>query len=137
MMQPEERREAPRYQVNLSGTATTNTGYRCNVQVTNISATGLQFTVAQLELSRMIPKFAETGGVQPITITLDIDILDQQSPIKIRCGIVYVQRTSMTLGSVGCRFELFNSDSSRRLEKYLSRTFSLKGSPFLVSHRNE
>jgi hypothetical protein len=119
-MQPVERRGSLRYKVELAGTVTTQGGYRCNIQVTNISASGLQFNVAHAEIPHLIPKFAETFGVTPVAIELDIELVDRSESLTIVCGIVYLQRHSLSLASVGCRFESFLGDSAQRLESYLS-----------------
>ena len=117
-----ERRSAPRFAVALEGQALTGDGHRSAVNITNISASGLEFTVAQVEMPWLLPNISEENAMTPVSIELTIELGKEKKVVKVQCGIVYVQRKSMNTCIIGCRFEKFFEDGQERLEHYISDT---------------
>lgn len=115
-----ERRSAPRFAVALPGQAYTEDGHCSTIHVTNISASGLQFTVAQPEMPWLLPNISAENTMSPVSIQLTIEVYKDEKAVKVQCGIVYVQRKSMDSCIVGCRFEDFLDDGQERLEHYIS-----------------
>ncbi len=119
-----ERRHAPRFTVSLEATAKTKHNYTCSIKVFNISSSGLQFSVAQHEIPKILPNNTQENNLTPISIELNLKLqIEPQSnqPIsKINCGIVYVKKNSRLECTVGCRFEEFFDGSNLQLEKYIN-----------------
>ncbi len=121
-----ERRYAERFTVSLHGTSKTTIGRISRVEITNISSSGLQFNVDQIEMLTLLPNVTQENTLEPVSIELLIELpdadgcLDETETIKIQCGIVYVRRISLKRCAVGCRFEHFYSDSSKLLSRYIS-----------------
>ncbi len=123
-MQIKERRQAPRFNVSIDAIVKTNENYGCPVKVFNISSSGLQFSIAQQEIQKLLPNTKEDNdSLEPISIELDlkliIETLSEQPVSKIKCGIIYIQRKSQLECTVGCRFEEFFDNSNLQLEKYI------------------
>ncbi len=123
-MQIKERRQAPRFNVSIDAIVKTNENYGCPVKVFNISSSGLQFSIAQQEIQKLLPNTKEDNdSLEPISIELDlkliIETLSEQPVSKIKCGIIYIQRKSQLECTVGCRFEEFIDNSNLQLEKYI------------------
>ncbi|TQV88450.1 PilZ domain-containing protein [Aliikangiella coralliicola] len=122
-----ERRSAPRYSVSLPGTAVTEAGHVSSIEVTNISSSGLQFLVNQAEIPELLPNMGQANTLSPVPILLNIELSSDDNldikpqPLEIKCGIVYVQRKSIELCMVGCRFEEFINNSDQRLEQYIQQ----------------
>jgi len=114
-----ERRSAPRFEVSLSGTVAKDDGHLSNIQVSNISSSGLQFVVAQHEIPTLLPNISSTNTMSPVQVTLTIELADNEPPLTIKCGIVYLQRKSLVQCFVGCRFEEFLDQGHERLESYI------------------
>ena len=115
-----ERRSAPRFDVSLYGTVTTQEGHQSKIQVSNISSSGLQFVVVQQDIPHLLPNDSTDNKLHPVTIQVHLDLADESPLLEIQCGIVYVQRASHVQCNVGCRFEVFAEDSCERLENYIS-----------------
>lgn len=125
-----ERRTAQRFAVSFDGEYITSTNETSKITVVNISQSGLQFLTEQMNVLTLVPNSGTTNNMSPVSIRLSFDLgfelpsesLDGStvSPLEIVCGIVYVQRHSMNICVVGCRFEEFLDDASERLSAYLS-----------------
>ena len=126
-MEINERRSAPRFTVKLSGTAQTQDNGICPIKVFNISSSGLQFSVAQHEMPKLLPNVPQENNLSPISIQLNLELIidpdpdsnTEQTVSKIQCGIVYVQRSSLEECTVGCRFEEFFDNANEQLEHYI------------------
>ncbi len=122
-MEIKERRHAPRFNVLLDAIARTKENHFCPIKVFNISSSGLQFSVAQHEIPKLLPNTKHDSSLAHICIELDLKLeketLSEQPVSKIRCGIVYIQRKSQLECTVGCRFETFFDNSNLQLEKYI------------------
>ena len=114
-----ERRRAPRFEVALSGTAITSSNHRCKIEVSNISSSGLQFSVDQFEIPHLFPTISEQNAMDPIHLELAIQLPGESENLALKCGIVYVQRQSVDKCIVGCRFEEFMEQSNLKLENYI------------------
>lgn len=114
-----ERRRAPRFDVALSGTAITSSNHRCKVEVSNISSSGLQFSVDQFEIPNLFPTISEENAMEPIHLELAIQLPSESEDLFLKCGIVYVQRKSVDKCVVGCRFEEFMGQADIKLENYI------------------
>ncbi len=118
-----ERRHAPRFNVSLDAIAKTKENYVCPVKVFNISSSGLHFSVAQHEIPKLLPNTKHDRSLAHISIDLElklkIETLSKQPVVKIKCGIVYIQKKSQRECTVGCRFEEFFDNSNLELEKYI------------------
>lgn len=121
-----ERRNAKRFDVSLLGNSVTSTGRISEIEVTNISSSGLQFDIDQVEMLTLVPNDHQTNRLSPVGIEVNIELPltlikgNQVAPIRISCGIVYVRRKTLELCSVGCRFENFIDNASDRLTDYIS-----------------
>lgn len=115
-----ERRSAPRFEVSIPGQACTQDSHCSFIQITNISASGLQFIVAQPEMPWLLPNVSDVNNMNPVSIRLTIEIQQDQEKVKVQCGIVYIRRNSRDTCIVGCRFEEFVEDGQIRLEAYVS-----------------
>ncbi|MCP4274671.1 MAG: PilZ domain-containing protein [Gammaproteobacteria bacterium] len=122
-MEIKERRHAPRFNVSLDALAKTKENHFCPIKVFNISSSGLQFSVAQHEIPKLLPNTKHESSLAHISIELDlklkIETLSKQPVSKMKCGIVYIQRKSQLECNVGCRFEEFFDNSNVQLEKYI------------------
>ncbi|MCW8875530.1 MAG: PilZ domain-containing protein [Kangiellaceae bacterium] len=114
-----ERRRAPRFDVALSGTAITSSNHRCKIEVSNISSSGLQFNVDQFEIPNLFPTISEQNAMQPIQLELAIQLPSEADELRIKCGIVYLQRQSVDKCIVGCRFEEFVGQCNTKLENFI------------------
>lgn len=123
-MNTEDRRSAPRFEVLIKGTITSSTGQISSVEISNISASGLQFNIAQAEIPHLIPNHSQTNTMTPVQIDLSCDlphsqITNAKTLVRIQCGIVYVKKISIDQCNVGCRFEQFYRQSEQQLENYI------------------
>ena len=73
-MSIEDRRSAPRFAVSLKGTITTADNHVSDMEVSNISSSGLQFIVAQSELPCIIPNISQTNSLTPVKIDLNFNL---------------------------------------------------------------
>lgn len=116
-----ERRSAPRFIVSLPGSVLTSSEFRSEIEVTNISSSGLQFGIGQFAMPQLVPNQSENNQLEPVHVKLSIFLADINQLLEIECGIVYVKRKSIDECSVGCRFERFIENSDRHLENYLTK----------------
>jgi len=118
-----ERRSAPRFEVSLDGTAKTNEGHLSEIKVSNISSSGLQFSIAQHEVPQIFPNPDLNNSLDPIHLELKIELPESHSSgatnLSIKVGIVYLKRVGIDLCVAGCRFEHFESDALVILENYI------------------
>ena len=119
-----ERRRAPRFSVSLEATLKTPDNFSCAISVFNISSSGLKFSIPHSEIPRLLPNNSQENRLTPISIEISVSLqidTDEKPPIsKINCGVVYVQRESLDICAVGCRFEVFYGDASLQLEQYIN-----------------
>ncbi len=116
----EDRRSAPRFAASLKGTITTVDDHVSAIEVSNISSSGLQLTVAQAELPCIIPNHSQTNSLTPVKIELLFNLPESKKKIKISCGIVYIKKASIDLCKIGCRFEQFHQQSDQYLEEFIA-----------------
>ncbi|WP_196139727.1 PilZ domain-containing protein [Aliikangiella sp. G2MR2-5] len=114
-----ERRKAPRFKVSLSGLARTQLGYSFEIEVNNISSSGLQFTMWQAEVPILFDLQSSQNTLNPIQVKLTIN-LSPEKHVSVNCGVVYLNRNSADRCSVGCRFEAFIDKGASQLEDFLS-----------------
>ena len=119
-----ERRTAPRFQVSIEGTAKTQNGHSAQVTVSNISASGLQFSTAQHEIPFLFPDKLLNNTMDPVHIELHLKLPAfsdvEACTISIGVGIVYVKRTGIDECLVGVRFEAFAPGVQSLLENYIT-----------------
>lgn len=120
-MSIEDRRSAPRFAVSFKGTVTSIDGQVSSIEVSNISASGLQLNIAQSELPGIIPNTLQTNNLTPVQIELKFELPNNERTIRIRCGIVYIKKISMEYCNVGCRFEQFFEQCDQYLESYIKQ----------------
>ena len=116
----EERRIAPRFEVALPGQLTTEANHLVEMVVSNISSSGVQLEMPQREMPHLLPNDHSQNTMSPVGVKLSIDLQDQLDTIHIRCGVVYVQRKSHSHCIVGCRFEKFYDNAGPRLESFIA-----------------
>ena len=120
-MEIKERRVAPRFKVSLNARLISEFGHQCDIKVTNISSSGLQFSAALQEMPRLLPQSLSANRMQPMKVILQIQLRSANSAVKVQCGIVYVQRASASQCMVGCRFEQFIDGAQQQLEVFISK----------------
>ena len=118
-MSIEDRRNAPRFAVSLKGTITTSDDHVSDIEVSNISSSGLQIIVAQAEFPSIFPRNSQTNSLTPVKIELNFNLPERRKSIKIFCGIVYVKKASIDQCKVGFRFEQFYRQSDLDLEDFI------------------
>jgi hypothetical protein len=90
------------------------------VTVSNVSVSGVQVMIDPSLLPVLLPNADRKDKIDTVPLDIEIDIPDNMNSIKIKLGVVYLQRQSMTSVILGCRFEWFYADSARKLAEYLA-----------------
>lgn len=122
-MEMKERRHAPRFVVSLEAMVETDDNYLCPVRVFNISSSGLQFSVAQSKIVKLLPNIRQENNLSPVSIKVSLVLapeINESQTARISCGIVYVKKNSSDECSVGCRFEGFFNNAAQQLEQYIN-----------------
>lgn len=121
MMEIQERRIAPRFDVSLAGQLETESKHLVNILVSNISSSGVQLELQQQEMPHLLPNDHSNNTMSPVSVKLAIDLNGESKKAEIQCGVVYVQRKSISHCIVGCRFEEFYDNADSRLESFIAR----------------
>lgn len=122
----DDRRFTQRYNVSLLGLSINPRARISAIEITNISASGLQFNVDQIEMMTLLPNDTDKNMMNPTAVELNFEVptvdtsISKPPMVKVECGIVYVRRISLSECAVGCRFENFLENSNEILTRYIS-----------------
>ena len=97
-----------------------NTNSKNSNRQSNVSVSGVQVMIDPSLLPVLLPNADRKDKIDTVPLDIEIDIPDNMNSIKIKLGVVYLQRQSMTSVILGCRFEWFYADSARKLAEYLA-----------------
>ncbi len=114
-----ERRIADRFTVDLPAIAEVKSGDECTVEITNISASGIQLQVHNHVMPMLLPNIDREFKVDTVPFVLRASLPGTLGEVEIRIGIVYIKRISMVESVIGCRFEEFYNHSEIQLEQFL------------------
>ncbi len=113
-----------RFGVWIRATLTVLPDAMCGVHVSNISLTGVQFTIDQSKLSEVLPGVTEVDPSQSIALFIQIHLPEPYELVEFNCDMVYLKKINEDQYVVGCRFQEFEEQNALYLARYI---YSLPG----------
>jgi hypothetical protein len=118
-----DRRQSPRYPVNLDAHLIINNGELGTVTTRNISSNGLQIVCDGWVTDEIEPRGIQSHSTNHIRlkIIMELPVEDQTDKLYVNCRIMSVQRLSQDEYTLNLAFIGFENNSEYVLYKYLSQ----------------
>ena len=118
-----ERRQSPRYPVDLEANMLLNNGEMVSVNTRNISGNGMQIICDSWVTEEIEPRGIQTHATSHIRlkIILELPVEDRTEKLYVNCRIMSVQRLSQDEYTLNLAFIGFENNSEQTLYRYLSQ----------------
>lgn len=118
-----ERRQSPRYPVNLVADMMLNNGELVSVNTRNISGNGIQIVCDSWVTEEIEPRGIQTHSTSHIRlkVILDLPIEGNTEKFYVNCRIMSVQRCSQDEFTLNLSFTGFENNSDNILNRFLDQ----------------
>ncbi len=118
-----ERRQSPRYEIELAVDLVPNNGSVLTVSTRNISSSGLQIICDTWVTEEIEPRGIQNHAISHIRLkaVTDLPIGDEHKKLYANCRLMSVQRLSQDEYMLNLAFIDFENGSEQNLDKFLDQ----------------
>lgn len=118
-----ERRQSPRYEIELSVELVLDNGSMVTVSTRNISSSGLQIICDTWVTDEIEPRGIQSHAISHIRLkaVTDLPIGDEHTKLYANCRMMSVQRMSQDEYMLNLAFIDFENNSEENLNKFLDQ----------------